>query len=88
MEEKKRRCHNCKYSGKQFKIKNLTHLHCENEKLYPFNEIYDGNISPWETLRVFNDTCHEHSFKDEKSNQKQIIVKIMKADEKDGLYNN
>lgn len=58
---KKPRCHNCKFAGQQFKISKLTHLHCEHPKYNARGE--SGDLSPWETLRVFNDTCNDHEFK-------------------------
>ena len=57
---KKPRCHNCIFSGQQFKIDKLTHLHCGNAEAVGFVE---DPGSPWETLRVFNDTCQHHQFK-------------------------
>lgn len=63
--EKKPRCHNCKFSGPQFKIGKLTHLHCESPTYQ--KQADDGDTpNPWETLRVFNDTCDEHEFKEQK----------------------
>lgn len=59
---KKPRCHNCKFSGPQFKIGKLTHLHC----LSPVMETYfKEHESPsfWHSLRVFNDSCNDHEFK-------------------------
>ena len=62
---KKPRCYNCKHAGKQFKIDKLTHLHCENEKIYT-NEMYkNGEVHPYDTLRVFNNTCDKHEFKNQ-----------------------
>lgn len=60
---KKPRCHNCKFSSNQFKIGKLTHLHCQDEKQYPKEKFENGNLSAWETLRVFSDTCNNHKFK-------------------------
>ncbi len=65
-EKRKPRCHNCKYSSKQFKVVNLTHIHCENEKAF---ELPMEEVSPWDTLRVFNDTCEKHEFKMNKIKQ-------------------
>jgi len=56
-EKRKERCYNCKYSGHQFKIGRLTHLHCQHEEATKKIE------SAWETLRVFSDTCHLHEFR-------------------------
>lgn len=60
-EKRKPRCHNCKHAWHQFKIKKLTHLHCNHPKYHELGE--RGDLSPWETLRVFNDNCENHEFK-------------------------
>ncbi len=60
-DNKKRKCHNCKHSGHQFKINKLTHLHCEHPKYEELSK--DVNFSPWETLCVFSETCEDHEFK-------------------------
>jgi len=62
MEGKKPRCHNCKHSTKQFKIVKLTHLHCGHPK-YTKEDFENGELSAWDTLRVFNETCKDHEFK-------------------------
>lgn len=62
-EKRKPRCHNCKFAGQQFKVDKLTHLHCEDPGQYPSEKMKNGDISPWDTLRVFNDTCNSHEFK-------------------------
>lgn len=61
---KKRRCYNCAYAGQQFKVGKLTHLHCESPKMKEYFE-KEENPSVWESLRVFSNTCREHSFKGE-----------------------
>lgn len=60
---KKRRCYNCKFSGKQFKIDKLTHLHCENDQKYPIEKLSKNELCTWDTLKVFNETCDYHKFK-------------------------
>ena len=61
---KKRKCYNCKFAGNQFKVGRLTHLHCEDQKKYSREAYERGDFtSPWETLRVFSDTCDDHKFK-------------------------
>jgi len=60
---KKRRCHNCKFSGQPFKIGKLTHNHCEDPKVYNEEAFNKESWSAWETLRVFNNTCNNHEFK-------------------------
>ena len=59
-EKQRPRCHNCKYAGQQFKVGNMTHLHCLNPELYPPAECESGKISPWDTLREFWQTCDKH----------------------------
>jgi hypothetical protein len=62
--EKKPRCHNCKFAGNQFKIGKLTHLHCADPKRYTQEKSDNGDFSPWDTLRVFNENCGNHEFKE------------------------
>ena len=53
------RCFNCKFRGEFFRINGLNHLHCENEEaVTPFAA--DGQLSAWDSLRVFWDTCDKH----------------------------
>ena len=63
MGERKPRCHNCKFGGTQFKIGKLTHLHCCDERQYNKKDFDDGKFCAWDTLRVFNDMCNNHEFK-------------------------
>ena len=63
-ETKKRKCYNCLHSGKQFKIGDLSHLHCENKELYNHEKLLSGEISAWDSLRVFSDICDKHTQKD------------------------
>lgn len=59
---KKPKCYNCKHRTIGFKILNLTHYHCMSptyEKMFKD----DIDFSPWDTLRVFSDTCNEHEFR-------------------------
>ena len=59
---KKRKCYNCKHRTEAFKVGKLTHYHCMSPTYTKqYNEGID--ISPWETLRVFSDTCDEHEFR-------------------------
>jgi hypothetical protein len=62
-EQRKSRCYNCKFSGQQFKLTNLTHLHCEHPDKYTLEKFKLEEFSLWDTLRVFNDTCENHQFK-------------------------
>jgi len=61
---KNARCYNCKFSGKQFKVSNVTHLHCEDEKQYPIEKWESGELTAWDSLQKFSDTCNFHEFKD------------------------
>ena len=63
---KKPRCYNCKFAGHQFKVGSLTHLHCEDEKQYPLEKWQSGELSPWDSIQVFSDTCKNHEFKTQK----------------------
>ena len=55
---KKKICCNCKYAGHQFKVGNLTHLHCEKPEYEEMAKNSDPP-SPWETLREFGWTCDD-----------------------------
>lgn len=61
---KKRKCYNCKFAGKQFKVSNVTHLHCEDEKQYPKEKWESGELTAWDSLQKFSDTCEFHEFND------------------------
>ena len=75
MEAKKQpRCYNCKHAGQQFKIKKLTHLHCEEPIKYNRKSFDNDEFCAWDTLRVFSDTCEVHEFK--------AVANIMNKDEK------
>ena len=57
----KAKCYNCKHASEQFKVLKLTHLHCLKPEHHDLAE--KGEISPWDTLRVFSDTCEDHEIK-------------------------
>lgn len=59
---KYKKCYNCKFAGKPFKIAGKTHLHCEHPK-YTDEDFQSGKISPWDTLQEFWNTCKDHEFK-------------------------
>lgn len=69
MKEKQAKCYNCKFAGKQFKIANMTHLHCENEKKYPSAKFETGELTAWDSLQEFSNTCALHEFKDRATNE-------------------
>lgn len=57
-----KKCWNCVYKGTSFKIRKLTHHHCYSPTYQKQHE-QGIAISPWETVRVFSDTCNEHKLK-------------------------
>ena len=61
--KKRAKCYNCKHSGAQFNINKLTHLHCESPEKYTQEKFDNNEFGPWDTLRVFSDTCKNHRFK-------------------------
>lgn len=61
--QKKPKCHNCKNRTDYFKIGKLTHYHCMSPT-YQKQADEGEPPNPWETLRVFNNTCNEHEFKE------------------------
>lgn len=60
---KNKKCYNCKFATKGFKVVGKTHHHCLEPTQYPEAEIEAGNISPWDTLREWWDTCEHHKLK-------------------------
>ena len=65
MDEKQKKCHNCKFSGPRFKIGIMTHMHCLDEKQYNQKGFDNNEFSAQDTLREFWQTCKNHEFKDE-----------------------
>ena len=63
-------CYNCKFAGEQFKIKELTHLHCEDPIKYTQEKHDNDEFCAWDTLRVFSDICSNH----ELAEPKQLII--------------
>ena len=63
MTSKKSRCYNCKFSSQQFKLGNITYLHCLDEKQYPKEKFESGELTAWDSLQKFSDTCKNHEFK-------------------------
>lgn len=61
--DKKARCYNCMYAGRQFKVWKLTHLHCGDPSKYNQERFDRGEFCAWDTLRVFSDTCDNHKYK-------------------------
>lgn len=58
----KPKCHNCKHASKGFKIGNNTHHQC----LHPKHKepMKNFEISPWDTLQEFWNTCNDHELKE------------------------
>lgn len=59
----KARCFNCVFGGNQFKIANTTYLHCLDKKQYPDEKFESGELTGWDSLKRFSDTCKNHEFK-------------------------
>jgi len=60
---KKPKCYNCKFASPAFKIANKTHHQCSHPK---HDEAFErGELSPWDTLQEFWNTCESHEFKKE-----------------------
>ena len=60
MGKKKAKCYNCKHGGHQFKINKLTYLHCNDPSKYTQERFDNDEFGPWDSLRVFSDTCENH----------------------------
>ena len=54
-------CCNCKHSGVQFKLSKVTHCHCEHPKYDERGKA--GELSAWDTLYKFSETCEDFEFK-------------------------
>lgn len=61
--KQKRKCYNCQFAGKQFKIVGKTHLHCYNKEIFPEKDFENGKLSAWDTLREWWWGCEKHEFK-------------------------
>jgi hypothetical protein len=56
---KKKKCYNCKFRSPAFKVGKVTHHHCDRPT-YQKRRDQGEEISPWETLVVFSETCKEY----------------------------
>ena len=65
LRKKRAKCYNCKHSGTTFIIAKVTHQHCEHPK-YTREMFESGELSPWDTLCTFSDTCKDHEFRSPK----------------------
>jgi hypothetical protein len=57
----KPKCYNCKHASHPFKIAGKTHHQCNHPKHE--DGFKNGNLSPWDTLREFYNTCDTHELK-------------------------
>ena len=59
------RCHNCKFRGEYFRLSDsgINHCHCLHPK---YEEQFKSGVqvSPWDTLKEFWQTCDDHQFKE------------------------
>ena len=62
---KPKKCYNCKHASSAFKIAGKTHHQCNHPKHE--EGFKSGELSPWDTLQEFWQSCNEHEFKDTKS---------------------
>jgi hypothetical protein len=58
---KKPKCYNCKFASSGFKIVDKTHHQCLHPKHKAGFE--SGELSPWDTLQEFYNTCDDHEFR-------------------------
>ncbi len=56
----KPRCHNCKHASSAFKIAGKTHHQCNHIK-HKYG-LLSGEISAWDTLQEWYNTCDTHEF--------------------------
>ena len=66
VKEIKPKCYNCIHASKAFKVANVTYNHCFNEELYPKEKWESGELTAWDSLQKFSDTCDKHEFKPKK----------------------
>ena len=57
----KPKCYNCKFASSAFKIAGKTHHQCNHPKHEKGFE--SGELSPWDTLQEFYNTCETHEFR-------------------------
>lgn len=58
---RKPKCYNCKHASSAFKIAGKTHHQC----YHPKHEegFKSGELSPWDTLQAFYNSCDTHEFR-------------------------
>jgi hypothetical protein len=59
--EIKRKCFNCNFASSAFRIAGITHHQCNHPKHE--SGFKSGELSPWDTLQEFYQTCESHEFK-------------------------
>ena len=59
---KRPKCHNCIHADTSFKIAGLTYQHCKHPK-YTKEQFESGELTAWDTLMKFSDTCKDHEYK-------------------------
>lgn len=65
MAENNKKCFNCKFASEPFKINGNTHFHCYHTK--HDEGLKSGDLSAWDTLRMFYDTCDDHQLNEKTS---------------------
>lgn len=55
------KCHNCKHASSAFKIAGKTHHQCNHPKHDKGFE--KGELSPWDTLQEWYNSCETHEFR-------------------------
>jgi len=56
----KKKCYNCKHASKPFIIEGRTHVRCNHPKHE--EGLTSGELSFWDTLQEFYNTCDSHEF--------------------------
>jgi len=59
---KSKKCFNCKYASKGFKIYGTTYHQCNLPE--QIEKIIKNKVSPWDAMRVYYDTCESYSKKE------------------------
>lgn len=62
MKDNKAKCFNCIHADKSFKIADVSYQHCEHPK-YTKEQFESGELTAWDTLMKFSDTCNDHEYK-------------------------
>jgi hypothetical protein len=58
---RKAKCHNCKHASRAFKVAGKTHHQCCHPKHESGFE--NGQLSAWDTLQEWYNTCETHEFR-------------------------